>query len=98
LDHDFPGCCAVRDNELEGSNDDSWSMEVNIENEDLGSKIGTWFQMFVDCAVAKLDTGQKLRFCVAISVRVLRTLGGLCRDTVRVQIEFLLLIIAMLVG
>jgi hypothetical protein len=85
MHHEFPDWWEGKDSVSENSDDNSWSVVVNLDNDDLVSKSGSSFESFVACVVAKLDTGQKLRFCVNSSVFILRTLCGFCRDVIRLM-------------
>lgn len=60
------GCLERKDDASENSDEDCWSMAVNLEEEDLASKPGSWLLAIVNSTVAKMDTGQNLRYCVQV--------------------------------
>lgn len=76
--HEFPDYWEGKDDLSENSDDESWSMDVNLDNENLLSKSGGSFQSFVDWVTAMLGVWKKLRFCVYSSVQALRTMCGHC--------------------
>jgi len=73
------GCRTPKEDPSEESDEDCWSMAVNLEKEDLGSRSDGWFQAFVDGVVVKVDTGQNLRYCV----QVFKALFEYCWEVMR---------------
>jgi hypothetical protein len=71
--HDFTHCWEGKDSVSENTSDESWSIDVDLDEEDLFVNSGSSFQLFVAWV---FDTGQNVRFCIDGLVLVLRTLCG----------------------
>jgi hypothetical protein len=56
-------------------------MAVNLESEDFGleARARSWFELFRDPAMVKVDTGQNIWYCV----QVLESLLGALWDIIR---------------
>jgi len=79
VQHEFPECWGEEKDADPDGDDDSWSIDVNLDSSEAQDLVSRMSGSSVQSFVAWLDTGQKLRLCVD----VFRTLWVLCWDIMR---------------